>query len=227
MLEQIISRVRRMVKDDRQKLSVESASAIEKLCRDIVILNNFIVKELDTVESNSNFDEKSKKAARRCVFEQAARKLEVIKGRSNYSNTDEFLEMKLKDKPVEEETALIQFFREKEVRDRLFGMSEAQILSLFGESLFDGSNALLLNAILNAPEGFEPVSKRTLKKIQQAGAGKIDAESEKNIELIRDLNSLVGEIFSLVKKELDNLRRKELPNSLTQSKDSREWPFKF
>jgi hypothetical protein len=94
--------------------------------------------------------------------------------------------------------------------------------------LFDGSNALLLNAIISAPEGFEPVSKRTLKKIQQAaGAGKIDADSDKEIESVPDVNSVVAEIFSLVKKELDNLRRKELPSSLTQSNESRERPFKF
>ncbi|MCP4627233.1 MAG: hypothetical protein GY850_27535 [bacterium] len=217
-----------MEKDIRQKLSVQSAAAIEKLCRDIVVLNNFIVKELDTVENNSNFDEKRKKAARRGVFEQATRKLEVIKGQSQYTKTGELLEMKLKLKAMEEETALLQFLREKEVRDRIYGMSETQILSLFGESLFDGSNALLLNAIINAPEGFEPISKRTLKKIQQAaGAGKIDAESDKDIESVRDLNSVVAEIFSLVKKELDNLRRQELPSSLTQSNESRERPFKF
>ena len=217
-----------MEKYVRQKLSAESAAGIEKLCRDIVVLNNFIVKELKVVESNSNFDGKSKKAARRCVFEQAARKLEIIKGRSKYTRTGELLEMKLKHKAMEEETALLQFLREKEVRDRIYGMSEAQILSLFGDSLFDGSNALLLNAIINAPEGFEPVSKRTLKKIQQAaGAGKIDADSDKEIESVPDVNSAVTEIFSLVKKELDNLRSKELPSSLAQSKASRERPFKF
>jgi hypothetical protein len=216
-----------MVKDVRQKQSVESAAAIEKLCRDIVILNDFIVKELDTVESNSNFDGKSKKAARRGIFEQATRKLEVIKARSNYSHTAELPDAQLKDKPVAEDITLLQFFREKEVRDRLYGMSEEQILSLLGESLFDGSNTLLLNAILNAPEGFEPISKRTLKKIQQAGAGNVDLETEKNIAPVEDFNSLVGEIFSLLKKELDNLRRKELPNSLIQPKDSRERPFKF
>ncbi len=227
MLEQIIARVRRMAKDVRQMVSVESAEAIEKLGRDIVILNNFIVIELENVEVNSNFDEKSKKAARRGVFEQAARKLEAIKARSNYSYTDELLEMKLKNKPVEEETALLQFFREKEVRDRLFGMSETQILSLFGESLFDGSNALLLSAIRNAPAGFEPISKKTLKKIQQAGAEKIDTGNDQNIESVRYLNSMVGEIFNLLKKELDNLRRKELPNMIAKSTDSNERPFKF
>ncbi len=227
MLEQIIARVRRMAKDVRQMVSVESAEAIEKLGRDIVILNNFIVKELENVEVNSNFDEISKKAARRGVFEQAARKLEAIKARSNYSFTDELLEMKLKNKPVEKETALLQFFREKEVRDRLFGMSETQILSLFGESLFDGSNTLLLSAIRNAPAGFEPISKKTLKKIQQAGAEKIDTGSDQNIESVRYLNSMVGEIFNLLKKELDNLRRKELPNMIAKSTDSNERPFKF
>ena len=216
-----------MAKDVRQKVSAESAAAIEKLGRDIVILNNYIVKELDTVDSNSNFDEKSKKAARRSVFEQAARKLEAIKARSNYFDTDELLELKVKEKPVEEEAALLQFFREKEVRDRLVGMSEAQILSLFGESLFDGSNALLLSAIRNAPEGFEPVSKKTLKRIQQTGAGKIEAKINQHVESVRYLNSMVGEIFSLLKNELDSLRRKELPNALTQANDSMERPFKF
>ena len=216
-----------MANDVRQKLSAESAAAIENLCRDIVSLNNFIMKELDAVESHSIFDEKSKKAARRGVFEQATRKLELIKARRNYFNASELSEIKLKNKPVKEEVDLLQFLREKEVRDRLFVMSEEQILSLFGESLFDGSNALLLSAILNAPEGFEPVSKRILKKIKQAGTGKINAKRDKNIESVQDLNSLVGEIFSRVKKELDHLRRKELPHSLIQSKNSKERPFKF
>ena len=217
-----------MRKDIRQKTSVESAAAIEKLYRDILILNNFIVKELKVIESNSNFDEKSKKAARRCVFEQAARKLETIKGRSKYTGTVELPEMKLKHKAMEEENALLQFLREKEVRDRIYGMSEAQILSIFGESLYEGSNPLLLNAIINAPEGFEPISKRTLKKIRQAaGAGSAEADCGKKIESVPDVNSMIAKIFSLLKNELDSLRRKELPSSLTQSNESRERPFKF
>jgi hypothetical protein len=216
-----------MVKDGRQNLSVESAVAIKKLYRDIMILNDFIVNELNVVESNSNFHEISKKAARRYVFEQAARKLEVIKARSNCSNAEELPDGNIKNKPVDEKVALLQFFREKEVRDRLYGMSETQILSHFGESLFDGSNALLSNAILNAPDGFEPISKRTLKKIQQAVDANMVVESGKNIESIQDLNSLVGEIICLVKKELDHLRRKELPDMLIQSKDTKKRPFKF
>ena len=38
--------------------------------------------------------------------------------------------------------------REREIRDRLFIMTEAQILSHFGDSLFDGRNHLLMDAIL-------------------------------------------------------------------------------
>ena len=227
MLERIILRVHGMANDVRQKLSAESATAIEDLCHDIISLNDFIMKELEAVESNSIFDEKSKKVARRGIFEQAARKLEVIKARRNYSNAGQLREMKLIDKPAEEKIELLQFLREKEVRDRLFGMSEEQILSLFGESLFDGSNALLLSAIINAPEGFEPVSKGTLKKIKQAGAGKINTVKDNSIESVQDFNFLVGEIFSRVKNELDHLRRKELPISLTRTKDSKERPFKF
>ena len=227
MLDHIISRVRRILKDARQKLSVESAAAVENLYRDIVSLNDYIVRELDAVESNSKFDQKRKKAARRSVFEQAARKLEVIKARSTYSNIDDSPEAKLIDKPAKEEISLLQFFREKEVRDRLFGMSEAQILSLYGDSLFDGSNALLINAILNAPEGFEPLSKEALKKIRQSGAEKFGTRADNGSPKEPGFESATGEVLSLVKKELDNLRRKELPESLTQPKGSKDRPFKF
>ena len=225
MLEQIKSTIRRMVKDVQPKLSAESAAAIEKLDSDIGLLNDFIVRELVKVESNTRLDDKRKKDARRSVFEEAARKLEVIKASFRLSNIDDSSEVKLPEEPVEEKVTLLQFLREREVRDRLFGMSEAQILSLFGETLFDGSNTLLLNAILNAPEGFEPVSKEMLQKIRQAGAVRIKAQ--RGIESVRTLDDMVEKIFGLVKKELDNLRRKELPKSLAESKGPGDRPFKF
>ena len=227
MLEQILSRVRRIVKDARQKLSVESAAAVEKFYRDMVALNDYIVKELQAVERNLKFDEKSKKAARRGVLEQAARKLEVLKSRSNYADLIEAPAVKAKEIPVKEEITLLQFFREKEVRDRLVGMSEAQIISLFGESLFDGSNPLLVNAILNAPEGFEPLSRETIRKIRQTDAGKIGEQMAGHIEKAPGLEFTVGDVFHLVKQELDNLRRKELPESLRSPKESGGRPFKF
>jgi hypothetical protein len=226
MLEQIISKAHHILKEARQKLSVESAAAVEQVCNHIVVLNNFIDKELDAVESNSNLDARSKKAARRSVFEQAGRKLEVIKAKRNYSDLSEELVGEMVDAPVED-ASILQFFREKEVRDRLFSMTEAQILFLFGESLFNGSNPLLFNAILNAPPGFEPVSKGTIKKMQQVRAKKISPEIPDELKTVRNFNSMVEEIFSLVKKELDKLRKKELPTSLTQSTAQTEPPFKF
>jgi len=227
MLEQILSNAHRILKDAQQKLSAESAAAVEQIYNDIMILNDFIDKELSAIDSKSNLDERSKKAARRSVFEHAGRKLEVIKSKRKYSELNETLEVKIPDSPLEEDNALLQFFREKEVRDRLSGMTEAQILLLFGESLFDGSNRLLLNAILNAPPGFEPVSKGTIKKMQPVSAKKISPEIADELKTVRNINSMVGEMFSLVKKELDKHRKKELPTSLTQSAALKEPPFKF
>lgn len=226
MLEQIISKAHRILLDAQQKLSVESAAAVEQVHNDVVILNDFIDKELTAIARNAGLDDGEKKKARRRVFEQAGRKLEAIKAKRNYSDLSDAPEEKSVGKPLEDDRSFLQFLREKEVRDRLFGMTEAQIVSLFGDSLFDGSNPLLRNAILNAPAGFEPVSKETLKKMQQAGAG-IRPGILDELETVRNLNAMVGEIFSLVKKEIDDLRRKELPAALTQPAGAKDRPFRF
>jgi hypothetical protein len=230
MLEEVISKARRMAKDAQQRLSVESASVAEQVFTDIVALNNFINKELSAVESNSSLDESSKKAARRGVFEQAGRKLEIIKAKKKYPVAEDYAEVEPADRPPEEDTSLLRFFQEKEVRDRLYLMTETQILSLFGESLFDGSNPLLTRAILNAPPGFEPVSKKIVEKMASVslpGPGKVRPQSLDSLGMAGSLNMMVGDMFSLVKKELDNLRRKELPTALAQSQNSKNRPFKF
>jgi hypothetical protein len=229
MLEKIILKAGRILIDAQQKFSAESVAAIEQMYNDIVVLKDYISKELSAVERNSSLDAISKKAARRGVFEQAARTLEVIKNKKNYSALSDTLKVKLSDKPVgvESESSLLQFLREKEVRDRLFSMTETQILSVFGDSLFDGTNPLLLKAILNSPDGFEPLSKETLKKMKPARTGKISPEIAGEQETLHNVNSMVEKMFSLVKKELDSLRRKELPTPLSQSKDSKKRPFKF
>jgi hypothetical protein len=229
MLEKIILKAGRMLIDAQQKLSAEPVAAVEQMYNDIVALNDFINKKLSAVESNSSLDAISKKAARRGIFEQAGRKLEVIKSQKNYSALSDTLEGKLSGKPVEEESEglLLQFLREKEVRDRLFTMTETQILSVFGESLFDGTNPLLLKAILNSPDGFEPLSKETLKKMKSAGAGKISPVFADQQGTERNVNFMVEKMFNLVKKELDRLRQKELPSPLSQSKNSKKRPFKF
>jgi len=229
MLEKIILKAGRILKDAHQKLSAEPVAGVEQMYNDIVALNDYINKELSAVESNSSLDAISKKAARRGIFEQAGRKLEVIKSQKNYSALSDTLEGKLSGKPVEaeSESSLLQYLREKEVRDRLFTMTETQILSVFGESLFDGTNPLLLKAILNSPDGFEPLSKETLKKMKPASAGKINPEIADEQGTVRNVNSMVEKMFNLVKKELDRLRQKELPIPLSQSENSKKQPFKF
>ena len=93
-------------------------------------------------------------------------------------------------------------------------MTEAQILSHFGKSLFEGGNLPLLDAILNAPLGFEILQKNTLKELRLVRAKKINPEITSELETVRKLNSIIEKMFSLVKQELDDLRRKELPPSL-------------
>jgi len=226
MLEHVISRVRQILKDVQPKLSVESAAAIEQVYNDIVNLNDFIDKELSTIEA-SDLDEKGKKSARRGVIEKAGRKFEVIKAKRNDSALSEALEAKLDDAPVKEDESVLKFLREREVRDRLAGMTEAQIISLFGDTLFDGSNPLLSDSILNAPAGFEMVSEDILKKMRRARAKKSSPESTAKLAAVRSINVTVEKMFTLVKKELDDLRRKELPTSLTEPKESGNRPFKF
>jgi hypothetical protein len=105
--------------------------------------------------------------------------------------------------------------REREIRDRLFGMTEAQILSHFGESLFDGSNQLLLGAILNAPPGFEMLSESNLRKLRRSKAKRLATRLVGEPEVVQTVNASIMEIFSLAKKELDRLRKEELSKTFS------------
>jgi hypothetical protein len=227
MLEYVLSRARRILKDAQQKFSVESAAAIEQAYNDIVFLNDFIDKELAAIEANADLDERAKTQARRKVIEQAGRKFEVIKAKRNYSALSEALEAKLLDTTLKEDESVLKFLQEREVRDRLRNMTEAQIIALFGDTLFDGSNPLLVDAILKAPAGFEMLSEDVLKKMRRARAKKISPEITAEIDTVRSINSTVEKMFALVRKELDDLRRKELPAFLAKPKTSDNRPFKF
>jgi hypothetical protein len=227
MLEHVLSKARRILKDAQQKFSVKSAAAVEQVYNDIVNLNDFIGKELAALEANAALDEIGKKKARRGVIEQAGRKFEVIKAQRNYSAQREALEAQLVETPDKESESVLKFLREREVRDRLLNMTEMQILSLFGETLFDGSNPLLMDAILNAPTGFELVSEDSLKRMRRTRARKIFPEISAELDAVGDIHSTVEKLFSLVKKELDGFRRQELPASLTKPKMARNRPFKF
>jgi hypothetical protein len=95
-------------------------------------------------------------------------------------------------------------------------MTEAQILSHFGDSLFDGSNELLLDAILGTPSGFEILSEDVLSNLRIIKAKKIRPDITDKIDSVQELKTNTMQIFTLIKVELDNLRRKELPESITK-----------
>ena len=124
------------------------------------------------------------------------------------------MEAKLIEATEKEEESIFKYLHEREIRDRLACMTEAQILSHFGKSLFEGSNLPLLDAILNAPLGFEILQKDALKKLRLVKAKIMNPEITGELQTVRKLNSIIEKMFSLVKKELDDLRRKELPPSL-------------
>jgi len=218
MLKDAISKTRKALKEAQQKYPVESAAAIEQVYADIKNLNTFINKEVDIIESDPNLNDRAKSNERRKVLEQAGRKLELLKERRMKSALIEDLETKLADESGADDESTLKFLREREVRDRLYGMPTAQILSHFGKSLFNGSNRLLLDAILNAPAGFEMLPKETLLRLREVRTQIMKPEIASELETTRRLNTSMEQIFWLIKKELDVKRRQELPPSLTTKK---------
>jgi len=213
-LKDAISKTRQALKEAQQKYSVESAAAIEQVYGDIKNLNTFINKEVDIINNDKALNDRTKSNERRKVLEQAGRKLEILREKRTKSALIEDLETKLADESGVEDESALKFLREREVRDRLYGMPAAQILSHFGKSLFDGSNRLVLDAILNAPAGFEMLPEDTLQKLREVRTQILKPEIAAELDTTRKLNTLMEQIFWLVKKEIDGMRRKELPTSL-------------
>ncbi|MGD8290736.1 MAG: hypothetical protein PVF37_03460 [Desulfobacterales bacterium] len=218
MLEHVLSKIRNILEEARLNLSSDMAAPIEKLVGDIEKLINFIHREIVTIESDRNLNPSERRAAKRALLENAGRKLEVIKTKRSYTDLEDELKSKLlkPSVPEKEKNALLKFLREREVRDRLFGMTEAQIKSHFGDSLFDGSNLLLLDAILNAPAGFEQFQQSTLKKLRWIRAVKLNPEMASQLEMAREMNSTSQIILKLAKKELDSARLREIPLSFSE-----------
>jgi len=215
MLEDVLANARLIVEDAQEKLPVESAAAIEQVYNDINNLNNFILKEVKVIENDKNLKKGAKSVAKRKVLEQAGRKLEVLKARRTLAALIEELEATISASTEGGDVSLLKYLREKEVRDRLSGMTDTQILALFGESLLAGSNPLLLDAILNAPEGFEMLPADTLSELRMVRAKLMNPEAAAELETARTLNSSIEKMLSQVKKALDYLRKKELPVSLS------------
>jgi len=219
MLDHLLSRVRQILEKAQDNLPVDMAASIEQVYGDIEILINFINKEIEIIEDNRGLDASAKRNARREVLENAGRKFEVINTKRTYATLDQELESKLLNTsvPGKDENSLLKFLREREIRDRLFGMTEAQVKSHFGDSLFDGSNLLILDAILNAPPGFELLQESTLKKLRWIRAIKLNPEVASELEMAREMNAVCRKMLNLVKKELDSSRLKELPVPLSDN----------
>ena len=213
MLNNVISKIKPILEDIRQSLPADLVALAEKAHNDINNLNNIINKEIAQIKKKQDLDDDDKSKARRLVFEKAGRKLEVIKDKRSYASQLEALEAKL---PVgtPEADPVLKFLREKEIRDRLVGMTERQILSHFGDSLFDGSNPLLVDAILNAPTGFELLSEKDLEKLRAVRTKTVTPKSTEELKHSRKLNTSIMQMFNMVKKEMDALRKKELPPEL-------------
>ena len=128
----------------------------------------------------------------------------------------EELESKLPDESLSNEETILKFLREKEIRDRLVCMTERQIMMQFGDSLFDGSNPLIIDAILNAPPGFEILPEKDLEKLREARVKKVDPEISTEIETVRNLQDVIQRMFDLIQDEMDKLRKKELPFSIVK-----------
>ncbi len=216
MIAQAIAKIELLLEEAQQKLSKESVAVIERIYHDVVNINNFIKKKVTDAEKNKRLDSIQKKDAKREAFERAERKLEVLKVKRNYSAMIEKIEIKLEDGAEDEEASILKFLQHREIRDRLANMTEAQILSHFGDSLFDGSNELLLDAILSAPSGFEILSEDVLSNLRIIKAKKIHPDITDKIDTVQELKSKTMQIFTLIKVELDNLRRKELPESIAK-----------
>ena len=219
MLKGVLSKANAILRDAQRSLSVDSADAIERVYISIENLNVSINKEIKQIEQDPRLSPRTKSNAKREVFEKAGRHLEVLKDKSNYSTLIEGLKTGAPESPPEEKPSthpkggdgsVLKFLREREIRDRLFGMTEAQILSHFGESLFDGSNQLLLDALLNAPPGFEMLSEPNLRKLAKTKAKRLATRLVGEPTIVQTVNASIMEIFSLAKKELDRLRKEEL-----------------
>ena len=210
MLKSVISKANQLINDEQQNLTSQAADALGRVYISIENLNKFINKEMDRIDRDPKLGFRERSIFRRGVLEQAGRKLEVLKDRSYYSDMTQESDFEIPDNHETDDNVLLKFMREREIRDRLYGMTEAQILSHFGEALFDGRNQLLLNAILNAPPGFEMLSEQNIRKLRLIRAENLTINIKAKPKVDRTVKDFIIEIFSLVKKELDRLRKDEI-----------------
>jgi hypothetical protein len=211
MLDHLIPKLRFQLANAEKMLSEDGVAVVEKVYNDILLMRNFVVNEFQTIREDKNLSERDRDNSRRQILEKAITKLEILKSKRSASDLINELEAKLSAAPPEGEDRLLKFMREKEVRDHLTKMSASQILSHFENSLLDGSNSLLLDAILNTPPGFEMLPGKFLKKLRRVRGKKYYPDLVAQLEALQDLDSILIKMFTLVRAELDALRRKYLP----------------
>ena len=211
MLDKIIPKLRLQVAKAHKILPSDIAASIEKVYNDILLMRDFTLNEFQRIEDDANLNANDRDIARRQVMEKAITKLEMLKSRRSAADLIERLEARLSEDPEANGDRLLKFLKEREVRDRLAGMTESQILSHFEKSLLEGSNQLLLDAILNAPPGFEMLSPKLLKKLKRVRGKHYYPEVVAQLESMQEMNAILIKMFSMVRAELDKLRKKYLP----------------
>ena len=211
MLDHLIPKLRFQLANAEKILPEDGVAVVEKVYNDILLMRNFVVNEFQAIREDKNLSEIDKDNSRRQVLEKAITKLEILKSKRSASDLINEFEAKLSAAPPEGEDRLLRFLREKEVRERLATMSASQILSHFENSLLDGSNPLLLDAILNTPPGFEMLPEKIIKKLRRVRGKKYYPEIVAQLEALQNLDSILVKMFTLVRAELDALRRKYLP----------------
>ena len=211
MLNNLIPQLRLQVAKAHKILPEDIAASVEKVYNDILLMRDFTMNEFERIQEDTILNENDRNIARRQILEKAITKLEMLKSRRSAADLIERLEDKLSEDPEANGDRLLNFLKEREIRDRLAGMTESQILSHFEKSLLEGSNQLLLDAILNAPPGFEMLSPELLKKLKRVRGKHYYPEVVAQLESLQDMNAIIVKMFTIVRAELDKLRKKYLP----------------
>jgi hypothetical protein len=211
MLDNVIPQLRLQVAKAHKILPEDIAASVEKVYNDILLMRDFTLNEFERIQADKNLSENDRTIARRQVLEKAITKLEMLKSRRSAADLIERLEAKLSEDPQANGDRLLRFLKEREVRDRLAGMTESQILSHFEKSLMEGSNQLLLDAILNAPPGFEMLSPKLLQKLKRVRGKHYYPEVVAQLESMQNMSALIDKMFTIVRAELDRIRKKYLP----------------
>jgi hypothetical protein len=186
MIDHLIPKLRFQLADAAKILSEDGVAVVEKVYNDILLMRNFVVNEFQRIKDDDSLSERDKENSRRQVLEKAITKLEILKSKRSASDLINELEAKLSEEPVRGDDRVLKFLQEREVRDRLSIMPASQILSHFENSLLDGSNLLLLDAILNTPPGFEILPEKILKKLRRVRGKKYYPEIVAQLEAMQN-----------------------------------------